>query len=47
MIGHFRLGFANRTLGLHLPPNNRKTGAQLRARLEKLGILRESSDMNI
>jgi len=42
MIGHFRLGFANRTLGLHLPPNNRKTGAQLRGLLQKLGIIRES-----
>jgi DNA primase catalytic core len=43
MIGHFRLGFANRTLGLRLPPKNRKAGAEMRARLEKLGILRESS----
>jgi len=42
MIGHFRLGFANRTLGLRLPPNNRKAGAQLRGRLQKLGIIRES-----
>lgn len=42
MIGHFRLGFANRTLGLRLPPNNRKTGAELRGRLQKLGIIRES-----
>ena len=43
MIGHFRLGFANRTLGLRLPPKNRKAGAEMRSRLEKLGILRESS----
>jgi DNA primase catalytic core len=43
MIAHFRLGFANRTLGLRLPPKNRKAGAEMRARLEKLGILRESS----
>jgi DNA primase len=42
MIGHFRLGFANRTLGLRLPPNNRKAGAQLRGRLQKSGIIRES-----
>jgi DNA primase len=42
MIGHFRLGFANRTLGLRLPPNNRKAGAQLRGRLQKLGIIRDS-----
>jgi DNA primase catalytic core len=42
MIGHFRLGFANRTLGLRLPSNNRKAGAEIRGRLQKLGILRES-----
>src|SRR5208337_3717737 len=42
IIEHFRLGFANRTLGLRLPPNNRKTGAELRGRLQKLGIIRES-----
>jgi DNA primase len=42
MIGHFRLGFANRTLGLHLPPNNRKLGAELRGRLQKLGIIRDT-----
>jgi DNA primase catalytic core len=42
MIGHFRLGFANRTLGLRLPPANRKTGAEVRGRLQKLGIIRES-----
>jgi len=42
MIGHFQLGFANRTLGLRLPPNNRKAGAELRGRLQKLGIIRAS-----
>jgi len=42
MIGQFQLGYANRTLGLRLPPNNRKAGAELRGRLQKLGILRES-----
>jgi len=42
MIGHFHLGFANRTLGLRLPPNNRKAGAEIRSRLQKLGIIRES-----
>jgi len=42
MIRHFRLGFANRTLGLRLPSNNRKAGAELRGRLQKLGIIRES-----
>ncbi|HEV2278288.1 MAG TPA: CHC2 zinc finger domain-containing protein [Acidobacteriaceae bacterium] len=43
MVDRFRLGFANRTLGLRLPPKNRKAGAEMRARLEKLGVLRESS----
>jgi DNA primase len=38
----FRIGFANRTLGLRLPNKQRLAGEQLRARLQKLGILRES-----
>jgi len=38
----FRLGFADRTLGLRLPGANRKEGAALRDRLQGLGILRES-----
>lgn len=42
MIEQFRLGFANRTLGYHLPFSNRVTGAELRGRLQKLGIYRES-----
>ncbi len=42
MIGHFKLGFANRKLGLTLPEKNRKAGAEMRGRLQKLGILRES-----
>jgi DNA primase len=43
MIGRFKIGFANRTLGYRLPPRNRKAGAELRGRLERLGILREDS----
>jgi DNA primase catalytic core len=43
MIAHFKLGFANRKLGLTLPEKNRKAGAELRGRLERLGILRETS----
>ena len=43
MVAHFQLGFANRKLGLTLPEKNRKAGAELRGRLERLGILRESS----
>ena len=42
LIAHFRLGFANRTLGLRLPEKNRKAGAEVRARLQRLGVLRES-----
>ena len=42
MLEHFRLGFANRTLGYRLPGKNRQEGAELRGRLQKLGILRES-----
>jgi DNA primase len=43
MVGHFRLGFANRKLGLTLPDKNRKAGADLRGRLQRLGILRAES----
>jgi DNA primase catalytic core len=42
IIERFRLGFANRTLGYRLPAKNRAAGAQMRGRLQTLGILRES-----
>lgn len=42
LIDHFKLGFADRTLGLRLPEKNRVAGAAMRARLAHLGILRES-----
>jgi DNA primase len=42
MIDQFKLGFANRTLGYRLPDQNRKSGAEIRGRLQRLGILRES-----
>ncbi len=42
MIDRFQLGFANRTLGYRLPAKNRATGAEMRGRLQQLGILRES-----
>jgi DNA primase len=42
MIEQFQLGFANRTLGYGLPEKNRVAGADLRGRLQKLGIFRES-----
>ncbi|HSP14396.1 MAG TPA: CHC2 zinc finger domain-containing protein [Thermoanaerobaculia bacterium] len=42
-IDRFKLGFANRTLGLRLPAKNRKEGEELRTRLGKLGIIREET----
>jgi len=42
LINHFKLGYANRTLGLRLPQKNRKAGAELRSRLQALGVYRES-----
>ena len=42
MIERFRLGFANRTLAYRLPQKNRKDGAEVRGRLQKLGVLRDS-----
>jgi DNA primase len=42
LVGRFKLGFANRTLGLRLPEKNRLSGADIRARLQKVGIYRES-----
>ncbi len=47
-IGHpeaietFGLGYADRSLGLRLPDKRRKDGAEIRGRLEKLGIFRVS-----
>ena len=38
----FRLGFADRTLGLRLPEKNRKAGSEIRAQLQKIGLWRES-----
>ncbi|MCC6338155.1 MAG: toprim domain-containing protein [Myxococcales bacterium] len=42
VIDGFRLGFANRTLGLRLPDANRLAGEKVRARLQALGVLRDS-----
>ncbi len=42
LVDRFRLGFANRTLGYRLPIKATKAGAELRGRLQRLGILRES-----
>ena len=42
IIDRFRLGFANRTLGYELEEKSRVAGAEMRSRLQQLGILRES-----
>ena len=42
LIDHFQLGYANRTLGYRLPEKNRKAGAEIKSRLQSLGVLRES-----
>jgi DNA primase catalytic core len=41
-LAHFRIGFADRSLGLRLPEKNRKEGRELRERLQALGIYRKS-----
>ncbi len=40
LINTFKLGYANRTLGLRLPAKNRLAGAEVRSKLEKIGIYR-------
>lgn len=42
LIDTFKLGYANRTLGYRLPQKNRVEGAQLRGKLQRIGIYRES-----
>ena len=42
LIETFRLGYANRTLGYRLPPKQLKAGAEVRSRLEGLGVFRKS-----
>jgi len=42
LIERFRLGFGNRTLGYRLPNRYTKAGRELRGRLQRLGLLRES-----
>jgi DNA primase catalytic core len=41
-VDHFRLGYANRTLGLRLPGKSRQSGEAIRGRLQSVGVLRES-----
>jgi DNA primase len=42
LIEHFRLGYANRTLAYRLAPKQYKAGAEMRAALQRVGILRDS-----
>jgi DNA primase len=42
LAAHFKLGVADRTLGLRLPEKNRKAGADIRAQLQKIGLIRDS-----
>ena len=42
LVTRFRLGFADRTLGLRLPEKNRKAGAEIRGQLERIGLYRQS-----
>lgn len=42
LMERFKLGFANRTLGLRLPATRVKAGSEIRHRLQHTGILRES-----
>ncbi len=42
LVAHFKLGVADRTLGLRLPDKTRKAGADIRARLQKIGLIRDS-----
>ncbi|KVD47571.1 hypothetical protein WS61_08660 [Burkholderia sp. ABCPW 11] len=41
-VAPFRLGYANRTLGLRLPLKNREAGEAIRTRLQAIGVIRES-----
>jgi len=41
-LEQFKLGFSDRSLGCRLPEKNRKEGAALRGRLQRLGILKSS-----
>ncbi|MBD2812574.1 toprim domain-containing protein, partial [Xenorhabdus sp. Vera] len=42
LVAQFKLGFANRTLGYRLPAKKLKAGAEIRHRLQAIGVLREN-----
>jgi hypothetical protein len=41
-IERFRIGFSDRTLGFRLPAKKLQAGAEIRARLQQIGILRQT-----
>lgn len=41
-VDHFRLGFSDRSLGTKLPSKESKAGREIRTRLQKLGLFRDS-----
>jgi len=41
-IQRFKLGFSNRTLGYSFPNKHAKAGAEIRGRLEKVGVFRQT-----
>ncbi len=43
IIDRFKLGYANRTLSLHLPASNRAAGEAQRTRLKALGVIRNQT----
>ena len=42
-VNVFRLGYANRTLGYRVPPQETAAGRELKARLQALGVLRQET----
>jgi hypothetical protein len=42
VVDYFKLGHCNRTLGNQLPEKNRKEGAALRGKLQRIGILKSN-----
>jgi len=42
LLARFRVGYADRSLGRHLPPARVKAGDRIRSRLQELGVLRET-----
>ena len=42
LINHFKIGYANRTLGLRLPNKQRKAGKAIREQLQRIGLYRDT-----